>query len=291
MNALNKGRWELLAAAALFSTGGLVVKSITLNGWQVACLRSIIAAVVIALVLPESRRNWTPKLFVAALAYAAMLILFVTSTKLTTSANAIFLQSTAPLYLVFLGPWLLKEPTRRQDWYTLLVVGIGMSFFFLGDQSAQATAPNPGLGNLLGIASGFTWALVLLSLRAWGRKDPNGNRGMQVVVAGNLTAAILCLPFAYPFTGATLADGGLLLFLGIFQVGLAYLMMSKGMRQVPALEASMILLIEPVLNPIWTWAILRETPGWLATVGGALILLGTALRFGKSTQPTPVPPD
>lgn len=277
----------MLAAAALFSTGGLVIKAIALNGWQVACLRSAIAAAVIVLLLPEARRHWRLPLLGPAVAYAAMLILFVTSTKLTTAANAIFLQATAPLYLVFLGPWLLKEPTRREDWLTLLVVGAGMSLFFLGEPSAQATAPRPFLGNLLATASGLAWALVLLSLRAWGRRDPAGNQGMQVVVAGNLLAALLCLPFVFPFAGITAADAGLLGYLGVFQIGLAYLMMTKGMRQVTALEASMILLIEPVLNPLWTWMALGENPGWLAILGGALILAGTALRFRMGARTLP----
>ncbi len=275
----------MLAAAALFSTGGLVIKAITLNGWQVACLRSVVAAAVIALLLPESRRNWQWKLLGPAVSYAAMLILFVTSTKLTTAANAIFLQATAPLYLVFLGPWLLKERTRREDWLTLLVMGVGMSLFFLAEPTAQSTAPQPLLGNMLAAASGLAWALVLLSLRAWGRRDPAANHGMQVVVSGNFLAAALCAPFAFPVSTIPATDVALLGYLGVFQIGLAYLMMTKGMRQVPALEASMILLVEPVLNPIWTWMFLGENPGILAILGGALILAGTALRF--RSKPTP----
>jgi DME family drug/metabolite transporter len=276
---MHSGKAHLLAAALLFSTGGLVIKSIALTGWQVACLRAVIAGVVVAMLLPESRRNWQLRLIGPAISYAAMLILFVISTKLTTAANAIFLQATAPLYLVFLGPSLLKERTRREDWLTLLVMGAGMTLFFLGEPSAQATAPRPVLGNFLAAAGGLAWALVLLSLRVWGRKHPTQNHGMQVVLAGNLLAAVLCAPFIFPLESATPMDLGLVGYLGVFQVALAYLMMTKGMRQVPALEASMILLVEPVLNPVWTWLVLGENPGWLAILGGALILSGTALRF------------
>jgi DME family drug/metabolite transporter len=262
---MHSGKAHLLAAALLFSTGGLVIKSIALTGWQVACLRAVIAGVVVAMLLPESRRNWQLRLIGPAISYAAMLILFVISTKLTTAANAIFLQATAPLYLVF--------------WLTLLVMGAGMTLFFLGEPSAQATAPRPVLGNFLAAAGGLAWALVLLSLRVWGRKHPTQNHGMQVVLAGNLLAAVLCAPFIFPLERATPMDLGLVGYLGVFQVALAYLMMTKGMRQVPALEASMILLVEPVLNPVWTWLVLGENPGWLAILGGALILSGTALRF------------
>lgn len=278
-NHWSAGRTQLLLAAALFSTGGLAIKSIALNSWQIASARSAIAALVIAVLLPEARRNWRPALVGPAFAYAGMLVLFVASTKLTTAANAIFLQATAPLYLVFLGPLLLKEPTRREDWLTLIVLGAGMSLFFLGEPVVQSTAPQPTLGNLLAAGSGFGWALVLVSLRAWGRRDPGGNQGMQVVVAGNLLVAVLCVPFAWPFPAATVSDWSLLVYLGIFQISLAYLLMTRGIRGVPALEASMILLLEPVLNPVWTWLVLGEQPGWLAVLGGCLILGGTLARF------------
>lgn len=278
-NAARSGRYQLILAAALFSTGGLAIKAIALNNWQIASVRSAIAAVAMAILLPEARRHWKLSLAGPALAYAVMLILFVSSTKLTTAANAIFLQATAPLYLVFLGPLLLKEPTRREDWLTLLVLGAGVSLFFLGEPVAQSTAPQPLLGNILAAASGFTWALVLISLRARGRSDPAGNQGMQVVVAGNLLAALLCLPFAWPLPVASRLDWGLLIYLGVFQIGIGYLAMTRGMRQVRALEASMILLLEPVLNPIWTWLVLGERPGALALAGGALILSGTLARF------------
>ncbi|MCW5964946.1 MAG: EamA family transporter [Bryobacterales bacterium] len=278
-NAARSGRAQLILAAALFSTGGLAIKVIALNNWQIACLRSAIAAAAMAVLLPEARRHWKLSLAGPALAYAVMLILFVSSTKLTTAANAIFLQATAPLYLVFLGPLLLKEPTRREDWLTLLVLGAGVSLFFLGEPVLQSTAPQPLLGNILAAASGFTWALVLISLRARGRSDPGGNQGMQVVVAGNLLAAGLCLPFAWPLPGVSAVDWSLLVYLGVFQIGIGYLAMTRGIRQVKALEASMILLLEPVLNPIWTWLQLGERPGALALIGGALILSGTLARF------------
>ncbi len=277
--SLAAGRFQLILAAALFSTGGLAIKAITLNYWQVACLRSAFAAVAIMLLLPEARRGWRPAVVGPAFAYAAMLILFVSSTKLTTAANAIYLQATAPVYLVFLGPMLLKEPTRREDWFTLVVLGLGMSLFFLGEPQVLVTAPQPVLGNLLAAASGFTWAVVLVSLRAWGRRDPAGNLGMQVVVVGNLLVTAICLPFAWPLSTAGPLNWTLLAYLGVFQIALAYLAMTRGMRQVPALEASMILLLEPVLNPIWTWLVLGEKPGQFAILGGALILAGTVVRF------------
>ncbi len=277
--AAPSGRIQLILAAALFSTGGLAIKAIALNNWQVAGVRSAFAAAIVALLLPEARPRWRPSLFGPAFAYAAMLILFVSSTKLTTAANAIFLQATAPLYLVFLGPLLLKEPTRREDWLTLFILGAGMSLFFLGEPAAQSTAPQPVLGNILAAGSGFTWALVLVSLRWLGRRDPTGNQGMQVVVAGNILVALLCAPLAWPLPMASWVDWTLLAYLGVFQIGLAYFAMTRGIRQVPALEASMILLLEPVLNPIWTWLVLGERAAPLSILGGVLILAGTLARF------------
>ncbi|MFL5518957.1 MAG: EamA family transporter, partial [Gemmatimonadales bacterium] len=108
-------RLQLIGAAVLFSTGGAAIKAAGFTGWQIASFRSGVAAVAIFLMTPAARRGWTPRAVLVGAAYATCLTLFVLANRLTTSASAIFLQSTAPLYLLVLGPWLLKEPIRRQD--------------------------------------------------------------------------------------------------------------------------------------------------------------------------------
>ena len=170
-----RNRLLLIGAALLFSTGGAAIKAATLTGWQVASFRSGVAAVVLLAVLPEARRGWSWRLVPVGAAYAATLVLFVLATRLTTAANAIFLQSTAPLYLLLLGPWLLREPVRRSDLVYVLAVAGGMALLFLGTEQALATAPDPHRGNLLGVASGLAWALTVTGLRWLGRSG-EGNR-------------------------------------------------------------------------------------------------------------------
>ncbi len=264
-------RLEVLAAALLFSTGGAAVKLTQLSSWQVAGFRSGIAAIVLLLLLPETRRGWNRWTFLAGLAYAATLILFVSATKLTTAANAIFLQGAAPLYVLLLGPLLLKEHPRRSDIPFMAIIALGLSLFFAGDTAKTASAPNPALGNLFGLASGITWALVLIALRSMSRGG-SATAGITTAAAGNVIAFSICLPLALPVLRIAPIDAGAIAYLGIFQVALAYFFLNRGLRHVPALESSGLLLAEPALNPVWAWMLMGERQSVLSIAGGALIL-------------------
>lgn len=268
----------LLAAAVLFSTGGVAIKYNDLTAWQVACSRSVLAACALWFMLPGVRRRWTLPLFGVACAYASMLILFVASTKLTTAANAIFLQSTAPIYLLFISPVLLREPVRRSDLVLMAVMAIGMSLFFVSTEPVGATAPNPRLGNLLGAGSGISWAIVVAGLRYMGRHDASGSAGIATVFAGNLLGFFIAAGPAFPFPEVRLSDVLPIVYLGFFQIALAYWCLTKAIRHVPAFEAATVLLVEPALNPLWTWLVLDEKPGFLACVGGAILLVATGVN-------------
>lgn len=285
-------RLWILAAALLFSTGGAAIKGNSLTGWQVASFRSLIAALALALLFPAARRNWTWRHLLVAVAYASMLVSFVAATKKTTAANAIFLQSTAPAWLVVLSPLLLKERLRREDLYVLLGVSAGMALFFVGAEPARATAPDPATGNAIGLLSGFVWALTLLGLRWLGRREDGAIAGLTTLLPGNLLAFVGALPFALPLPDFTLQDAAVLLYLGIFQIAFAYYCLTLAMRTVPALEAATLLLIEPALNPVWTWLILRERPAAAAIAGGAVILTSTIAGtwYQSRTAATRVPP-
>lgn len=246
-----------------------------------AGFRSGIAAAVLWLLMPAARRAWTWRTWAIGVAYAATLILFVLANRLTTSANAIFLQSTAPLYLLLLGPLVLREPLRKIDLAVMSVVAAGALLLLSGSETVTATAPNPRLGNLIGLGSGLTWAFTLTGLRWMGKRtnidEPHSDPGAATVIAGNLIAFLACLPLALPVAHATLshatiADVTVLLYLGMFQIGLAYVLLTRSLRQVRGLEAATLLLIEPVFNPIWTWIMHGERPGELALCGGALII-------------------
>jgi DME family drug/metabolite transporter len=272
-----RARLQLVAAAVLFSTGGAVIKATAMTSWQVACLRSGIAAVALALLLPAAMGSIRPRTFVVSIAYAATLVLFVTANKLTTSANTIFLQATGPLYILLLAPLLLKERIRSSDVAFMAVVGIGLLLFFMGTDVPVPTAPAPFQGNALAALSGFTWALTLMGLR-WMGADESGGSPAGAVVLGNGIAFLVTLPMALPFSGTGAMDWIAIGYLGVFQIALAYAFVTRAVGKLPALEISIILLVEPVLNPIWSWLVHGERPGPWALVGGVLIIGATALR-------------
>lgn len=263
------------AAAVLFSTGGAGVKVAAFTGSQVVTLRSGIAAVTLLLWLRGGGR-WTPQVIGLGVIYACMITLFVNATKLTTAANAIFLQSTAPLYILVLGPFILRERIRLRDTIYVGGVAVGMGLCFIGRPDASATAPDPATGNLLGVLCGLTWALTLMSLRRVERDNVQVGIGITAVVAGNALACLASLPFAWPFPAAPPVEWATVVYLGVVQIGVAYVFLTSAMRHLPALDASLLLLLEPVLNPLWTWVIRDEHPGTWVLAGGAIILAATA---------------
>ncbi len=265
----------ILAAALLFSTGGAAIKATTLTSGQVACFRSLVAAVALSLMIPVARRGWSWKLVPAGMAYALTLALFVHATKRTTSANAIFLQSTAPLYLIFLGPWLLREHPPRSDYVLGVVLAIGLAMFFVGTDAATATAPDPLTGNVLAATTGITWAFTVVALRKASGHQGGENTGMRVVALGNALACAISLPLAFPVEHVALTDVAVVTYLGVVQIGVAYWLLTAGMTHVPAFETSTLILAEPALNPVWTWLVHGERPGALSAAGGALILIAT----------------
>ena len=290
MKPLGRARLEIAGAALLFSTGGAVIKSTSLTGWQVAGLRSGIAAVAVLLLLPTSRRGWSWRTLLVAVAYASCLVLYVTANKLTTAANTIFLQSTGPIYILLLAPWLLKERVTRQDLVVLAVMIVGLLCFFAGAETPLRSAPNPSLGNLLAAGAGFAWAFVVMGLRWLGRSagadatDP----AMGAVALGNVLAAVAAIPFGLPLGHPGAGDWLAVSFLGVVQIGIAYLLMSRGVRVLPAFEASVLLLIEPALNPFWAWMVQGEVPGIWALGGGVLILgAGVVKSWRDSRLPAP----
>jgi drug/metabolite transporter (DMT)-like permease len=269
-------RLQVLAAAALFSSGGAAIKAVHLGGWQVACFRSAVAAATLFLLMPEARRRPSPRVLGVALAYASTLVLFVLANKLTTAASAIYLQATAPLYVLLLSPWLLRERIRSKDVVFMLALAVGLGLFFVGLDPVSATAPNPALGNLLGLISGGTWALTVMGLRALGR----GGEPWAPAAAfwGNVFAAVACLPMALPIASSRPADWLLVLYLGVFQIGIAYFLLIRGLERVQAFETSLLLLLEPVLNPLWAWLVHGERPGAWSLAAGGVILLATLVK-------------
>ena len=278
MPVRSRARWQLATAAALFSTGGAAIKAADFTAWQTAGLRSGIAAVAILLISPAARRGWTVRAVLVGFAYAACLTLFVLANRLTTAANTIYLQSTAPLYLLVLSPWLLKEPIRRQDLGFMAAVALGLALFFVSDEAPVASAPDPIRGNLLALISGFCWAVTVCGLRWLGSGEGRRGSAVAAVVSGNITAFLAALPMALPLGTHAATDWAVVIYLGVFQIAVAYVLVTSALTHIPALEASLILLIEPVLNPVWAWLFQGERPGPWPVLGGAIILGATALK-------------
>ncbi len=268
-------RGALLVALAglLWSSGGLFIKVAPMSGLAVACARSAITAAFYLVVLRPrlSQARWG-----TALCYALMILTFVSATKTTTAANAIFLQYTGPAYVLLLSPWLLGEKLQRRD---VVAVGLslaGMGLFFVGRVEA-----GQALGNALGVASGVFFGLSVILLR---RDARGGGDAIPSTTLGNLLAAVIALPFAASSLGETFSGPqaltalGVLLWLGVVQMGLAYLAFTRGLRSVPAGEASLLSMLEPVFNPLWVLLGTGERPGPWALVGGGVVLGAVALR-------------
>ncbi len=243
-----------------------------------ASFRSGIAALTLFLFLPSSRRGLSWRSGMVGSAYAITMILFVTSNKLTTAANSVFLQSTYPFYVLLLSPLLLKESIRRRDLGFMAVIAVGFVLFFIGVEPPVATAPDPVRGNVLAATSGITWALTLIGLR-WmsGILGPEGGTAAAAVGMGNVVAFLVVLPKALPVAG-TGTDWLIVGYLGVFQIGIAYILLLAAVRHLSAIEVAIMLMIEPVINPIWAWMLHGERPGPGALVGGAIIVVATLLK-------------
>lgn len=275
-----------MAAALLFSTGGTVIKAVTLTNWQVVAGRSLFAALVIMAGGRGLWRHFSWRPVLVGAAQAATLVTFVTANKLTTAANAVFLQATAPLYIALLGPFLLGEHMKRKDVPLLILIFGGVLLLFAGSHEPLATAPHRVLGTVVGVVSGFCWSLTVMGLRWIARADPvhGGSAARAAAVIGNLIAFAVCVPAALPAAALGAADLLGIVYLGVFQVGAAYLLLSHGLRHVPAAAASLLLLAEPAFSPLWAWLVHREAPGAWPLVGGALIIAAATVATWRDSR-------
>jgi DME family drug/metabolite transporter len=291
--ALTRARLAVLGAALLFSTGGAAIKGTTLTAFQVAGFRSAVAALTLAALLPGARRGYSRALAPSALAYAGTLVCFVVATKLTTSAAAIFLQSTAPIWVLVLAPFVVGEQVRRRDLRYVAGAAAGLLLVFLGSGDASATAPRPTLGNAAALASGLFYAVLMLTLRRLTRGGGDADRSLPATVMGNALAFAACLPWALPVAAWSGRDLAAILYLGVIQIGFAYWLFTRALRVLPALEVSLLVLLEPVLNPLWTWLLHGERPSLLASAGGAVMLAALAARtlFERPARTLAPPPD
>jgi drug/metabolite transporter (DMT)-like permease len=257
----------LITAAVFWSMGGLLVKSVSIHPMAIAGVRSGAACLVVLLFLGRPRFTWSIPQIGGALSYAATVTCFVFATKLTTAANAILLEYTAPVYIALFGSWFLGERTRAADWLMMGACLFGMALFFL-----DSLAPGQLLGNVFGMMTGLTFAFLAIFLRK--QKDTSN---LESILLGNAIVAVIGIPFLC-LDAPDVRDLSWLLILGALQLGLPYVLYAKAIRHVTALDSILIPIIEPILNPLWVFLLIGERPGPWAVAGGVIVLLAVTVR-------------
>jgi len=255
----------LVIASILWSTGGLLIKWVDWNPIAIAGIRSGISSLVMIgfwWVLTKKLPKRPDKFVMfGAINYVILVMLFVSANKLTTSANAILLQFTAPIWAMIIGAIFFKVKFDKKDIFTVIVVFAGMILFFIGDIDGGGL-----LGNILAVISGISMALMIITL-----KKVTNHKPLEIVIWGNIFTFIVAIPF---YSGIVLTSANItgILLLGIFQLGISYIFFTKGIENVTVLEGILIPVIEPLLNPLWVFMGTGEKPSQYALIGGVIVL-------------------
>ncbi len=257
----------------LWSTGGMLIKLVDLNPIAIAGYRSIFAAILIAFFIKKSAFKFSWNKLLGAISYTAMVILFVSATKATTAASAILLQYTSPVYIAILGGWLLKEKANIRDWVVIFFVIIGMVLFFIDDISSGSLQ-----GNILAILSGVAMAFNTIFMRREKDADP-----LENVFWGCILTIIVAFPFMVKHVPNMNGWVGIGL-LGIFQLGLPYILYAKAIKHITALQSTFLSLIEPLLSPVWVFLTIGELPGLMSILGGIVVLASVTIGCIKPKE-------
>ncbi|MDR1180175.1 MAG: DMT family transporter [Spirochaetales bacterium] len=254
--------------AVLWSSAGLCVKVIDWNPFVIAGFRSFIAGLTMLICIRRPVFTFSFPQIAAGVANAMTMVLFISSTKLTTAANAILIQYSAPVLVAVFGWLILREKPRWEHWASLVFISTGICVFFFDKVGAGNR-----LGDLIALGSSFTFALQSIFLR----KQKDGSPAESMMIA-HAIAALISIPFIcmYPPT-FTLKATGAILFLGVFQVGIASLFFAYGIKRIPALHTMLIATLEPVLNPVWVFLLIGEQPSLNALIGGFIIMASVTL--------------
>lgn len=276
----------LFLTVLLWSTSGLLVKLLPWNALAIMGARSAITSLVIFAWIRHPHFTWSRPQIGGAIMLAVTQTLFIASTQMTTAANAIFLQYTAPVFVAIFGAWYLGERTRPTDWYAMGAIFIGMFLFLFDGLTAGGL-----LGCIFAIIAGISMAWMLLFVR----KQKDGSP-VETVLLGNLLGAAVGLPFAFweIGRGAPLGTEGIaiLLFMGIFQLGIPYILYAQASRVLTAVETVLIMMLEPILNPIWVFLVIDERPSKFALLGGLIVLATvtyTAIHTARQPKHSPQP--
>lgn len=261
----------LVITALLWSLGGVLIKAIDWPPMAIAAGRSIAAIPVLLVCARGQRFTFSPAQIGGALAYAATVALFVFATRMTTAANAIFLQYTAPIYVAIIGRWYLDERPLPIDWWVIAVALGGIALFFLDRLTTSGF-----WGNIVALASALAFASLVILLR----KEKAGSP-INIVILGNIIVGIVGIAGVPFLLRAPLFQPRalwLVMVLGVVQLGVSYALYAEAIKHVTALEAMLIPLIEPILNPVWVMLALGERPGPWAIAGATLVLGAVSVR-------------
>jgi drug/metabolite transporter (DMT)-like permease len=260
-------RIALLIVALLWSSGGVLIKMLDWPGPTIACLRGLIVFIVFAPLMRGHFKLQSGLEGLVAFLYAGALFTFVVATKLTSAANAIVLQYSAPVFVAIFSWYFLKERiSKRDSGFIALIIG-GMVLFFLDQLSSDGM-----LGNLIAILSGASFGAMVIAIR-----NLDQRASLRGVWYGNFILALGLIFVPLP-EFVDIQSASQMMALSLFQIALPYYLYTKVAQRVSPLDAVLILTLEPILNPIWVMLTLGEKPGPWAILGAAVVILGIALR-------------
>ena len=288
MDPRKKSILQMLLCATLWSTAGIFIKMVPWSPFVIAGWRSLIAGGIALLFLrgQKLRFVWTRHSRLAGLALALTMTLFVIANKMTTAANAIVLQFTAPVFIVIFSALFFGKKFRSADVVTVLVTMAGISLFFFDKLSAGHQ-----LGNVIALGAGVAFAFYYISLG----DSPEDERMSAIIIANGL-AFLACLPFT--FTAQPVVTPVSVLFivlLGVFQLGIPYVLLAKAAEHCPPLACCLLGAVEPLLNPLWVFLLDGEAPGPRALAGGAVVIVTITVwsvwkaRHPEAEEPVEVP--
>ena len=265
----------LALCGALWSSAGVLIKLIDWPPGAIWSARCAIAAAVLYAIRRPSFAGIAPAEWAAAAALAATTGLFIAANKLTTPANAILIQYSAPVWVALLGPWFVGERVTRLDWIAIVVVLFGIALFFLEELTFDHA-----VGNVVALAAGVSFAFGALTMRRVALiETPSGPIDpLRPLLLGNLLGAVLGAPFLF---GAGPLDGvgwSALVALGVVQQAIAYLCYAAAIRYARALDVILVPIVEPILSPLWVALAFGEWPGRWALVGGAIVVGAVTAR-------------
>lgn len=264
-----KGIIAVILAAVLWSTGGVFIKLLPHDAYTIISYRSILCAAVFFAFFRRQVFQMNGWAWLNSLFYCLLVLCFVISTKLTTAANSILLQYTGTIYVLLAEPYIFKLKLERANVLTIILCIIGMVILVSGDLEAGGM-----MGNLIALLSGIFMAALFIGQRLNGPE-----RQPASIFWGNVMMGGLGLPWLFQSTAPTLAEAGMLAWLGIIQLGFGYVFFTYGLKRVLAVEAAILAMLEPLLNPVWVLIFYGEKPSVAATVGGAIIIFALSARI------------